>query len=68
MYDVDAREVHNGLGSNEFYEIYFEARDDPFLDALDLESLYFNSEAREYLDDLEAREHEPATVCYCLTV
>ena len=66
MYDVDAREVHNGLGSNEFYEIYLEARADPFLDALDLESLYF--EAREYLDDLEAREPEPATVCHCLTV
>jgi hypothetical protein len=58
-YDVEAREVDNDLSAREFYEMYLEARADPSLDARDLESLDF--EAREYLDDLEAREPASAT-------
>ena len=38
MYDVEAREVNNGLGVRDFYEIYLEDRADPSLDARDLES------------------------------
>ena len=39
VYDVEAREVNNGLGVRDFWEIYLEARADPSLDARDLESL-----------------------------
>ena len=44
-YDLEAREFNNDLSSREFYGMYLEARDNPTLDARDLESL-----------DLEARE------------
>ena len=62
-YDVDAREVDNGLGAREFFEMYLDVRSDPSFHTRDLESLDF--EAREYLEYLEARD--PPTVCHCLT-
>ena len=57
--DVEAREVDNELSAREFYDQYLEAREDPSLDARDLETL--DLEAREYLEYLEARE--AASVC-----
>jgi len=53
-YDLEAREIDNDLSAREFYDMYLEAREDPSLDARDLETLDF--QARDYLDYLEARE------------
>jgi len=58
-YDVDAREVDDDLSAREFYDMYLEARDDPSLDAREIESL--DLEAREYLEYLEAREAASVT-------
>ena len=55
QYDLEAREFNNDLSSRGFYDMYLEARNDPTLDARDLESL-----------DLEARD--PKVSLFGLTI
>ena len=48
QYDLEAREFNIGLSARGLYDL--EARDEPTLDARDLEVLDPDSEAREYLE------------------
>jgi len=60
-YEVEAREfeVDNDLAVREIYDMYLEAREDPSLDARDIEIL--DLEAREIFEYLDAREPASAT-------
>jgi hypothetical protein len=51
--ELEVREADNDLSAREFFDAYLEAREDPSLDARDLEAL--DLEAREYLEYLEMR-------------
>jgi len=52
--ELEVREADNELSARELFDAYLEARENPSLDARDLEAL--DLEAREYLEYLEMRE------------
>jgi hypothetical protein len=52
--ELEVRETDNKLSAREFFDAYLEARENPSLDARELEAL--DLEAREYFEYLEMRE------------
>jgi len=57
--ELKVREADNELSAREYFDAYLEARENPYLDARDLEAL--DLEAREYLEYLEMREVAAST-------